>query len=230
VKPISRKSLIPNPLQCLINGWVNNSYVTQPFTHMLLIEHRANDPASLKSIPHERGIEIDLRDYDGDIRLVHDPLQTGPSFEELLRNYSHRLLVLNLKCDGIEEPVLRLLSKYKVEDFFFLDLAPPQFIRLLRRGETRWAVRVSEYETVGAALTFRGKAQWCWVDTFEGSPTPPRSIQVLREAFQVALVSPELHGYGKAAIRPFQEKLQGVAFDAVCSDFCGDWAGNAFKY
>lgn len=198
---------------------------------MVLIEHRVNDPHALKDIPADHGLEIDLRDYDGSIRLVHDALQTGPEFEELLKQYRHALLVLNLKCDGIEKGVLELLKKYQIENFFFLDLAPPQAIRLIRQGETRWAVRVSEYETVGSALTFRGQAQWCWVDCFNGKAFEPRSLQILREAFQVALVSPELHGYGRNSIPRFQQQLQGAGFDGVCTDFCGDWAGigAAFK-
>jgi hypothetical protein len=41
---------------------------------MLLIEHRVNTLEKLASVPPHRGIEVDIRDYDGDLRLEHDPL------------------------------------------------------------------------------------------------------------------------------------------------------------
>ena len=35
---------------------------------MLLIEHRVNTVEKLRTVPHDRGIEVDVRDYDGALR------------------------------------------------------------------------------------------------------------------------------------------------------------------
>src|SRR5688572_19632072 len=51
---------------------------------MFLYEHRVNTIAHLERVPADRGVEVDLRDYDGAIRLAHDPFTGGERLEDFL--------------------------------------------------------------------------------------------------------------------------------------------------
>lgn len=191
---------------------------------MLLIEHRVNTIEHLLRVPAERGIEVDVRDYDGDLRLVHDPLLSGERLEDLLAAYRHALLIFNVKCDGLEGRIMDLAAKYGVKDYFFLDLANPTLVRLVRRGVRQVAVRYSEYEPLEFALAFAGKADWVWVDCFTRLPLEPQSYRRLHEHFKICLVSPELQKHPGEMIRSFREQLREMPLDAVCSDYCDDWS------
>src|SRR5258708_17923282 len=137
---------------------------------MLLIEHRVNTLEKLRTVPHDRGVELDVRDYDGTLRCVHDPLITGGSLEELLANFKHRFVIFNVKCDGLERQIEHLAAKHKIENYFFLDVANPTLVQLVRRGDRRVAVRFSEYEPIEFALAFRGKVEWVWFALFTPLP------------------------------------------------------------
>lgn len=194
---------------------------------MLLIEHRVNTIEHLLRVPAERGIEVDVRDYDGDLRLVHDPLLSGERLEDLLAAYRHALLIFNVKCDGLEGRIMDLAAKYGVKYYFFLDLANPTLVSLVRRGVRQVAVRYSEYEPLEFALAFAGKADWVWVDCFTRLPLEPQSYRRLHEHFKICLVSPELQKHPGEMIRSFREQLREMPLDAVCSDYCDDWSRDA---
>lgn len=194
---------------------------------MLLIEHRVNTLERLLRVPTERGIEVDIRDYDGDLRLVHDPLLSGERLEDLLAAYRHALLIFNVKCDGLEERIMDLAATYGVKDYFFLDLANPTLVSLVRRGVRQIAVRYSEYEPLEFALAFAGKADWVWVDCFTRLPLEPQAYRRLHEHFKICLVSPELQKHPREMIRSFCEQLREMPIDAVCSDYCDDWSRDA---
>ena len=191
---------------------------------MLLIEHRVNAIEHLLRVPAERGVEIDVRDYDGHLRLVHDPLQGGERLAEWLDAYRHALLIFNVKCDGLEDRIRALAAEHGIEDYFFLDVANPTLVRLTREGDRRVAVRYSEFEPIEFALAFAGRVEWVWVDCFTHLPLDAAIHARLREHFRICLVSPELQRHPRARIAQYREQLRGLPIDAVCSDFCEDWA------
>ncbi len=175
---------------------------------MLLIEHRVNTVEHLRRVPATRGVEVDVRDYDGDLRLVHDPLQSGERLEDFLAHYRHALIIFNVKCDGLEGRILELVARFRIGAYFFLDVASPTFVSLARRGVRHMAARFSEYEPIEFALAFAGAVDWVWVDCFTRLPLDDATYRRLREHFRICLVSPEL------------------PIDAVCTDFCDDWSGD----
>jgi hypothetical protein len=191
---------------------------------MLLIEHRVNTIAHLNRLPRERGVEIDVRDYDGDLRLVHDPLAGGERLADWLTAYRHALVIFNVKCDGLEDRIRGLARAQGIEHYFFLDVASPTLVRLAREGERRVAVRYSEFEPIEFALAFAGKVEWVWVDCFTHLPLDATVHARLREHFRLCLVSPELQKHPRARIADYRAQLRGLPIDAVCSDFCEDWA------
>jgi hypothetical protein len=190
---------------------------------MLLIEHRVNTIEHLRRVPPERGIEVDVRDYEGDLRLVHDPLLSGERLEDLLVAYRHALVIFNVKCDGLEERIMALAAQYGVQNYFFLDLANPTLVNLTRRGVRQVAVRYSEFEPLAFALAFAGKAEWVWVDCFTHLPLNLETYRRLHEHFKICLVSPELQKHPRQWIQSFREQLHDMPIDAVCTDFCADW-------
>ena len=64
--------------------------------------HRINTSQELKNISNIYGIEIDLRDKDDKIILVHDPFYSGECFDDFLKNYDKKGLILNIKSERIE--------------------------------------------------------------------------------------------------------------------------------
>lgn len=190
---------------------------------MLLVEHRVNTLAHLRRVPPEHGVEVDVRDYDGDLRLVHDPLLSGERLEDFLAAYHHALIIFNVKCDGLEGRILDLAAKHRMNDFFFLDVANPTLVTLARQGVRQAAVRYSEYEPVEFALAFAGKVDWVWIDCFTRLPLDTDTYSRLRAHFRLCLVSPELQQHPREMIGAFREQLRGMPLDAVCTDYCEDW-------
>lgn len=190
---------------------------------MLLIEHRVNTVEHLLKVPTDRGVEVDVRDYDGDFRLVHDPFINGERLDDLLAVYRHALIIFNVKCDGLEEKILELVDKYEMKNYFFLDVANPTLVSLVHRGVRQVAVRYSEYEPIEFALAFAEKVDWVWVDCFTRLPLDLETYRRLRKHFKICLVSPELQKHPRQMIRSFREQLRGMPVDAVCTDYCDDW-------
>lgn len=190
---------------------------------MLLIEHRVNTLEHLQRVPPERGIELDVRDYDGDLRLAHDPLQGGERLEDLLAAYRHALLIFNPKCDGLAERLIALAGQYQINNYFLLDLANPTLINLARRGARNIAVRYSEFEPIEFALAFAGQVDWVWVDCFTHLPLNPETYRRLHQYFKICLVSPELQQHPRHTIQEFRRQLRQMPVEAVCTDYCEDW-------
>jgi hypothetical protein len=161
----------------------------------LICAHRVNEPAALRDVPPEYGVEIDLH-ADGDrLVLVHDPFATGPDFEEWLDSYSHRFIVLNTKEEGLEQRIIALLDERGIREWAFLDQSFPFLVRTLRAGETRSMVRVSEFESVATALALVPRPDWVWVDSFTGSWPAAEDLRALGDhGFRLMVVSPELQG------------------------------------
>ena len=86
---------------------------------MILIKHRINKISDLKKTPKKYGVEIDLRSENKKIYLHHDPFQKGTLFSEWLKYYNHKLIVLNVKEEGLEKHIIKLLDLHKIKNFFF---------------------------------------------------------------------------------------------------------------
>ena len=135
-----------------------------------IICHRRNDINSLISTPIKYGVEVDLRTYNSKLIINHDPFEDGVRFKEWINFYNHGTLILNVKEDGLEEQIISLLNKNNISSFFFLDQAFPTIIKMIRNGESRCALRVSEYETIENILKLSNKLDWVWLDMFTKFP------------------------------------------------------------
>ena len=83
---------------------------------MIFTSHRINTIKKLNKTPKCYGVEVDLRDYKKKIILSHDPFKSGESFDEFLKKYDHKFLILNIKSEGIEFTILKSLKKFKIKN------------------------------------------------------------------------------------------------------------------
>lgn len=194
---------------------------------MNIIRHRRNTHEELAETSTEYGVEIDIRSQGNTLVLHHEPFEAGALFEEWLENYRHGTLILNTKEEGLEDRVLALMRRHRIDDFFFLDQSFPFLVKTARTGESRCAVRVSEFETIDTALSLAGKVQWVWVDCFTRFPLDRTSASLLKEnGFKLCIVSPELQG--RMELSDLDEIMAAITDadiepDAVCTKFPDRW-------
>ena len=162
---------------------------------MKLIAHRCNTLSELLATDSKYGVEVDIRSEGDRLIIHHDPCVVGNEFEEWVSEYKNATLILNVKEEGLEQRVIQLMEKYRIEDYFFLDQSFPFLIKWSNLGVNRAAVRVSEFESIETALTLAGKVDWVWVDCFTRFPLSTEEAKTLTQAgFKLCLVSPELQG------------------------------------
>lgn len=186
-----------------------------------IILHRRNTIELLETTPKEYGVEVDIRSYGDQLIIHHDPFTMGELFENWLKEYQHRTLILNVKEEGLESRLVELMSKYNITDFFFLDQSFPFLVKWSSQGEKRCAVRVSEFESVETALTLAGKIDWVWIDCFTHFALQCDEAARLKKAgFKLCLVSPELQGRNaELEISKLHHVLleRNIHADAVCT-------------
>jgi hypothetical protein len=116
------------------------------------------------------------------------------SLDTLLASY-HRSgrrppLALNIKADGLHQPLLDKLQQWGVTNYFVFDMSVPDTLGYRRLGMP-WAARLSEYESGGPLPKEAGHI---WLDAFEGQWYDMAMLSdLLQQGKQVAVVSPELH-------------------------------------
>ena len=195
---------------------------------MIKILHRVNNIEELLKVDPSYGVEVDVHAFRERLVVHHDAFKDGPDLSDWLNACGDRLVILNIKEEGIENQVRELAIELGVSNFILLDLSFPALIKLTRLGESRIATRVSEYELVENALLLESKINWVWLDCFEGFPLTEREFQRLRSSnLKICLVSPELHGppRNKNDIHSFQKLMRaiGAEVDAVCTKFPELW-------
>jgi hypothetical protein len=183
----------------------------------LLINHRINTVEQLINTPQQYGVELDLRDNGTDIILHHDPFTPGEIFDDYLKQYKHQLIILNTKCEGLEQALIKLMDKHGITDYFFLDLSIPFLIKTVKNGYTKVAIRFSEYEPLEFVKVFEGKAEWVWVDCFTKNILTPEAYAYLKQHFKICIVSPELQGHPLEWINDFKTAFSDFEIDAICT-------------
>lgn len=188
---------------------------------MILVRHRRNTTQELLDTPPAYGVEVDIRSCGRDLVIHHDPFADGEHFEQWLESYRHRLLILNVKEEGLEQRLSGLMRAHGIADYFFLDQSFPFLLRTANGGEPRCAIRVSEFESIDTALALAGRIEWVWVDCFSRFPLDGSQAERLQRAgFRLCLVSPELQGRPAAREIPALRDLlarRGIVADAVCT-------------
>jgi len=171
--------------------------------------HRINDESSLESIDKMFGVEVDLKDdyVNKNVMVVHDPFMNGPNFEDYLKKYNHRFIILNVKSERIEFHILELLKKYNINDYFFLDSSFPMIYQL-HKHNANVALRYSEYETINTSQNMNDLTNYVWVDCFHGFSLSHTDYQYFKQNNKtICMVSPELQKHNMEMIYQFRDKM-----------------------
>ena len=193
---------------------------------MEIISHRVNTISQLKNLDILLGVEVDIRANEKDLIIGHDPFSEYVNLKEWLSFYKHGTLVLNVKENGLEEELLKTMTSFNIKNFFILDQSFPYTIRTIKKGESRCAVRLSEYESINTVLNLKGKLDWVWIDFFTKFPLDFKEYKTLKKNnFKLCIVSPELQGHKHSTCLDFKNliKDQNMFFDAVCTKKINFW-------
>lgn len=158
---------------------------------MILIKHRVNKIKDLINTPKKYGVEIDLRSEKGKIYLHHDPFHKGTNFNTWLKHFKHKIIVLNVKEEGLENKILNILKKKKIKNFFFHDQT---FSTMLKTSVyTKVSIRFSEYEDIKKQKFIFSNIKWLWLDNFNKVDISNKFYNFIKQKrVKVCLVSPEL--------------------------------------
>jgi hypothetical protein len=184
---------------------------------LLYIAHRVNTREQLERTPREYGVELDLRAEGSRLILQHDAFLGGEDFEDYLAAYDHAFIILNIKCERIEDRVLEMMAQRGITEYMLLDSSFPMIRKLSAGGERRIAVRFSEYEPIEGVLALAGQVDWVWIDCFTRCPLDAESHTRLRTHFKLCLVSPELQAHPLERIAEFAAITRRFPVDAVCT-------------
>lgn len=141
------------------------------------------------------GTETDIRDYCGKLVISHDvPNGDEMSVESMLKIYQDHhcegVLALNIKSDGLQQPLKILLEQFSIRNYFLFDMSVPDAIVSVRSGLTCFT-RQSEYER---DPSFYDLAEGVWLDEFyQDWITSDEILKHKNNKKKVCIVSPELH-------------------------------------
>ena len=192
---------------------------------MILIKHRVNKIKDLKKLDRVYGVEIDIRSKGKKLYLHHDPYVKGESFTRWLKYYNHKIIVLNVKEEGLESQIIEILKKNKINNFFFHDQT---FSTLLKNmNNTKVSIRFSEYEDLKNKNFLFKKIKWLWGDNFTRIDLKHNFFKHLkRKKVKICLVSPELVSLKrKKEIKKlyFNLKKKNLLPDAICAKNLNVW-------
>jgi len=194
---------------------------------MDIIVHRRNTIDKLKNTPKHYGVEVDIRSQNNNLIIHHDPYCEGVPFDQWIKHFNHQTLILNVKEEGLEEKLISIMKENSIENYFFLDQSFPLLLKTAKAGESRCAVRVSEYESISTAYMVSSKVDWIWLDYFTTFPLTESDIVSLKEAnFKICMVSLELHGSVETDVILDLKKLVSPFInhiDAVCTRYPELW-------
>ncbi|ECR1906796.1 hypothetical protein FW619_02655 [Campylobacter jejuni] len=148
-----------------------------------------------RSFLNSYGLETDLRDMGGGIVVSHDMASENclklEDFFKLYKKYNTNLpLALNIKADGLQIPLKKLIQKYKITNYFVFDMSVPDALLYIDLNFNVFT-RQSEYEK---EPSFYDKACGIWMDEFYSHWIDKNTIKKhIDNGKSVCIVSSELH-------------------------------------
>ena len=170
------------------------------------------------------GAETDVRDRDGELVISHDMAdEKCMKVEELFEIYQRfgkgLYLALNIKADGLQAELKKLLLAYEVKNYFVFDMAVPDGMVYARKDFSIYT-RHSDFETIPAYYEL---AQGIWLDEVLGHwITDDVIYKHLSAGKSVCIVSPELHKRdNRAEWEHYRDLEQKIGKDQLmlCTDF-----------
>jgi len=172
---------------------------------MIILSHRGywnnkfeqnSGVAFKRSFLHGFGVETDIRDYKGSLVISHEIAdRNSMSLDEffcLYNKYGTNLpLALNIKADGLQKELKKLIEKHNIKNYFVFDMSIPDTLVYLKFG-MNVLMRWSEYEHESTVLN---GIDGIWLDQFQTNWYDKSLVEGFMEKWGlVCAVSPELHG------------------------------------
>lgn len=195
---------------------------------MLIIKHRINTLQKLKKLEINFGAEIDIRSNNNELIISHEPFYRGEKLITWLSLFRHKFIIFNIKEEGIEFELKKLIEKFKIKRYFLLDQSFPFYISNLRIFGRKSSIRISEYEGIEKAVKLRQFTRWLWLDHFSDFPLTSTNIKKLKLLnFKFCVVSPELVNLSNISkkINLIKNRFEeaDVNIDAVCTKTPDYW-------
>jgi glycerophosphoryl diester phosphodiesterase len=214
---------------------------------MIILAHRANldgphPPtentlaATAAALSEGFGLETDLRRAkDGSFYISHDEALPNPDsdFEKhsaLYRMHPGCIVAMNVKELGYENELVNLAAEGALgAEYFYFDFellerpnpgAAQRKLKALAGGASiRIASRLSDRgENLEQCLAIPGEV--VWADEFDSLWLTREHIDAVKCAGRkVFVISPELHGFGRAERLQRWEDFRSWQVDGVCTDF-----------
>ena len=193
---------------------------------MIIIKHRVNTSKELKKLSINFGAEIDLRSNNKDIYLHHDPFKKGELFSNWIKYFKHKLLVLNVKEEGLEQKIVNILKKNNIKNFFFHDQTFSSLLKNMHK--TKVSIRYSEFEDLKKIDKLFNSIKWVWVDNFNEIKINRKFYSFIKKKkVKICIVSPELVKKSRfkeiKLIKSYLKKNKYIV-DAVCTKNSKLWS------
>jgi hypothetical protein len=194
---------------------------------MLKIQHRVNSLKKLKNLDQNFGAEVDIRSFNKKLILNHEPFKKAVLLNSYLKKFNHKFLILNVKEEGIENIILNYVKKFKINNYFLLDVTIPKIFQFIKtKKKSNICLRISKFENLSNLNFFHKKINWVWVDTFDNKiPLNFKEIKYYSKRFKLCLVSPELVKTNDINLKKFIKinRYKLNFFSAVCSKKINIW-------
>jgi hypothetical protein len=170
------------------------------------------------------GTETDLRDYKSELVISHDIANEDcisvKEMFEIYNKYDNTLpLAFNIKADGLQVKLKKLLEEFNISNYFVFDMSVPDSLGYLRHNIKAFT-RESEYEREPA---FYKESFGIWLDEFQGHWITQDVIEKhIKNNKQICIVSPDLHN--REYIEEWKhykeiEKVLGISNIMICTDY-----------
>jgi len=190
----------------------------------------------LTSIRKGFSVETDIRDFNGQIYISHDPV-TSPelTLEDFFKDINSLdlqkiKLALNIKSDGLSEMAYQLINKYLSKfsnNIYFFDGSVPETLSYFKY-ELSIYTRCSEYEI---QPLFKDMNSGYWIDNFTGAfdqVTAAHKIIDVEPDADCVIVSPELHRRPKDYL--WNSLRTSQLFDNQSCFLCTDYPDEAILF
>lgn len=163
------------------------------------------------------GTETDVRDLDGALVISHDmPTCGAMGMTEFLALTGGQLpLALNIKSDGLAEPLRKAMAVYDRSAWFVFDMSIPDMRMHLKAGNPVFT-RISEVEQ---APVWFDESEGVWLDQFDREWFDVDFVtSLLDTGKRVCVVSSELHRRDYSRLWKMLQPLAACDNLILCTD------------
>lgn len=169
-------------------------------------------------VPLGYGIELDVRDRNGELVVSHDLTEDdSPLLEDVLCALSgfDSYIAVNIKEDGLCISTSLMCDKFNIRHYLF-DMSVPETV-ICEKNLLPYFTRLSEYESPSV---LDDKASGVWLDAFKFQWFDASLIgSLLNSEREVAVVSSELHGRDHRDLWLLLKQFSDHPNLSICTDF-----------